>query len=187
MAKSIWEIPGAIDELKKLRAEGLSASRIADAMAFKFNHFVSRSAVCGKADRLDLGLSSKETQRFAARQMASRKRNKAKAEREASSPPKPSTPLRRALEMAPEPMPVTEPELVVDPKSRVGIEGLSKHQCRWPIGDPQEPDFHFCDQKQIGGISYCEFHARRAFQTPPTKSPRPFILYRPGVRLKEDA
>lgn len=182
---SIWKREGLVEELKKLHAEGLAHSRIADALSFKFNLDIGRGAVCGKVDRLKLGGRSKETQRFASRQLA---RKRAKARTEHKAPPQPSTtnPLRRALELAPEPLPVFEPEIVVDPKKRVGIEGLEKYQCRWPIGHPGEPDFHFCDRKQIGGISYCEIHARRAFQ-PPTRTPSPFRPYAPISKVKEDA
>ena len=34
------------------------------------------------------------------------------------------------------------------------------HQCRWPIGDPQSPEFHFCNNKRAEGWPYCEHHVR---------------------------
>mgnify|MGYP002620502744 CR=1 FL=1 len=39
--------------------------------------------------------------------------------------------------------------------------------CRWPIGDPQQADFHYCGKRKVDGYSYCDFHVRRASQ--PTK------------------
>ena len=36
--------------------------------------------------------------------------------------------------------------------------------CRWPIGDPGEPDFHFCGRKKFGSLPYCEHHVRMAYQ-----------------------
>ena len=36
--------------------------------------------------------------------------------------------------------------------------------CRWPIGDPGEPEFHFCGRKSCGTLPYCEHHARMAYQ-----------------------
>lgn len=38
------------------------------------------------------------------------------------------------------------------------------HDCRWPIGDPQGADFHFCGKQKVDGHPYCEFHVRRANQ-----------------------
>ena len=28
--------------------------------------------------------------------------------------------------------------------------------CQWPIGDPQEKDFHFCDATNVDGKPYCQ-------------------------------
>lgn len=44
------------------------------------------------------------------------------------------------------------------------IHTLTESCCRWPIGDPQKPDFHFCGRKRVALFSYCELHAQRAFQ-----------------------
>jgi GcrA cell cycle regulator len=164
------------ERLKTLLAEGHSAS----AMAVILGH-PSRSAVIGKVHRLGLSFAHSSPKR---------KRTKARVIRRAAPQPLKISPPRRALEMAPEPMPfVIVEEVVVPEKERVGVEGLGPHQCKWPIGDPQSPDFHFCHHKRIGGISYCETHAKRAFAQPPTASNRPFVLYKPGVRttVKEDA
>ena len=31
--------------------------------------------------------------------------------------------------------------------------------CQWPIGDPQEKDFHFCEAINVVGKPYCQEHA----------------------------
>jgi GcrA cell cycle regulator len=41
---------------------------------------------------------------------------------------------------------------------------LEKSDCRWPIGEPRHPDFHFCGAPQLDGRPYCELHWRMAFQ-----------------------
>ncbi len=61
--------------------------------------------------------------------------------------------------------PVAE-ELVIPLNERLTIQTLTECSCRWPIGDPQTPDFHFCNRNKVPGLPYCEFHARRAFQPP---------------------
>ncbi|WP_348533038.1 GcrA family cell cycle regulator [Hyphomicrobium sp. NDB2Meth4] len=39
---------------------------------------------------------------------------------------------------------------------------LLNNECRWPIGDPQQPDFHFCGEHKNDGQSYCPTHAALA-------------------------
>ncbi len=35
--------------------------------------------------------------------------------------------------------------------------------CQWPIGDPQEKDFHFCEDKVANGKPYCQKHCDIAY------------------------
>ncbi len=39
---------------------------------------------------------------------------------------------------------------------------LQPDECRWPIGDPQLPDFHFCGERKVDGHPYCAEHGARA-------------------------
>ena len=36
-------------------------------------------------------------------------------------------------------------------------------ECQWPIGDPQEKDFHFCDLDTVPGKPYCQDHCNVAY------------------------
>jgi hypothetical protein len=78
--------------------------------------------------------------------------------------------------------PYTPPaeELVIPLNERKSIQTLTEVSCRWPIGDPQLADFHFCGRNKITGLPYCDFHARRAFQ-PPQPRRRDREVYAPGV------
>jgi GcrA cell cycle regulator len=78
--------------------------------------------------------------------------------------------------------PYTPPaeELVIPLNERKSIQTLTEACCRWPIGDPQLADFHFCGRKKVTGLPYCEFHARRAFQ-PPQPRRRDREVFAPGV------
>lgn len=38
-----------------------------------------------------------------------------------------------------------------------------EERCRWPIGHPGEPGFHFCGEQAKGRHSYCDEHCRRAY------------------------
>lgn len=35
--------------------------------------------------------------------------------------------------------------------------------CLWPIGEPEEPDFHFCEAEVVPGKPYCAEHCARAY------------------------
>lgn len=41
---------------------------------------------------------------------------------------------------------------------------LTSRTCKWPIGDPADPDFHFCSVDAESGRSYCDFHHRLAYR-----------------------
>ena len=50
------------------------------------------------------------------------------------------------------------------------MASLKPNQCRWPIGDPDSNDFHFCGETVFSGKPYCYEHCRQAYQfTPPKK------------------
>ena len=159
-----------VDLLKKLWAEGLSASQIAGRIGG-----VTRNAVIGKVHRL--GLSGRAT---TSRTKTHRPRARlANAKRMAKSRfSHIGNPALRAL-YQPEAEPYVSPveELVIPVAERKCIQSLTEGDCRWPIGDPQHAEFHFCGKNKVAGLPYCEFHARRAFQPP-----QPRRRDRDGVR-----
>ncbi|KAB2939429.1 MAG: GcrA cell cycle regulator [Hyphomicrobium sp.] len=146
-----------VELLKKLWGEGLSASQIAGRLGS-----VTRNAVIGKVHRL--GLSGRATtsrmkshrprQRMASKRMA-------KARFSATG-----NPAFRALYQETEVYVPAVEEIVIPLAERKTIQTLVECSCRWPIGDPQASDFHFCGKNKVPGLPYCEFHARRAFQPP---------------------
>ncbi|HMN36868.1 MAG TPA: GcrA family cell cycle regulator [Hyphomicrobium sp.] len=147
-----------VELLKKLWGEGLSASQIAGRLGS-----VTRNAVIGKVHRL--GLSGRAT---TSRMKTVRPRSRmANAKRAAAKPrfAQIGNPAVRALYPtdAEPALPAVE-ELVIPVAERKTIQTLTECSCRWPIGDPQMPDFHFCGKAKVSGLPYCEFHARRAFQ-----------------------
>ncbi len=152
-----------VELLKKLWSEGLSASQIACRLTG-----VTRNAVIGKVHRL--GLSGRATtSRMKSHRARPRSANAAAAKRMA----KPSrfatngNPTVRALyQPDAEPFIPAVEELVIPIAERKTIQTLVECSCRWPIGDPQLADFHFCGKNKVPGLPYCEFHARRAFQPP---------------------
>ncbi len=147
-----------VELLKKLWSEGLSASQIAGRIGS-----VTRNAVIGKVHRL--GLSGRATtSRMKSHRPRSRMANTAK--RPATKPrfAQPGNPAVRALYMDVEVYVPPVEELVIPLAERKTIQTLTESSCRWPIGDPQAADFHFCGKTKLAVLPYCEFHARRAFQ-----------------------
>lgn len=68
------------------------------------------------------------------------------------------------------PIPPAPPRRLVPAKPSADIAGkttlldLSDKVCRWPMGHPGEPDFHFCGQPVNPGFPYCVEHCGRAYQ-----------------------
>lgn len=68
------------------------------------------------------------------------------------------------MKSAPAPIRI-EDDLNIPLGERKTVETLATNDCRWPFGDPMQPEFHFCGKHKVDGSPYCEFHMRRAFQT----------------------
>jgi GcrA cell cycle regulator len=47
---------------------------------------------------------------------------------------------------------------------KTSLLDLTDRICRWPMGHPGEPDFHFCGQAVNPGFPYCVEHCGRAYQ-----------------------
>ncbi len=68
--------------------------------------------------------------------------------------PIPPAPPRRLVPAKP------SPEIA----DKTSLLELSDKVCRWPMGHPGEPDFHFCGQPVNPGFPYCVEHCGRAYQ-----------------------
>jgi len=51
-----------------------------------------------------------------------------------------------------------------DIADKTSLLDLNDRVCRWPMGHPGEPDFHFCGDKVNPGFPYCVEHCGRAYQ-----------------------
>ncbi len=49
-------------------------------------------------------------------------------------------------------------DLIIPVGQRKTMTTLLPDDCRWPIGDPQIADFHFCGKRKVDGHPYCDFH-----------------------------
>lgn len=153
-----------IEQLRSLWQDGLSASQIAANLGG-----ITRNAVIGKAHRL--GLTGRPspiknwpvgiTRPKSARRVAK---------------PEPQVATQRVVlpvsqpvpKRAEAPMPAAPRE--VDEGPGATILTLTDRICKWPIGDPRHPDFHFCGRASAENLPYCADHARRAYQPPARRS-----------------
>ncbi|PZU06693.1 MAG: GcrA cell cycle regulator [Sphingobium sp.] len=68
------------------------------------------------------------------------------------------------------PIPPAPPRRLVPAKPSAEIAGktslldLTERICKWPMGHPGEPDFHFCGEPVNPGFPYCVEHCGRAYQ-----------------------
>jgi GcrA cell cycle regulator len=78
------------------------------------------------------------------------------------------------------PIPPAPPRRLVPAKpspevaDKTSLLDLNDRICKWPIGHPGEPDFHFCGQQANPGFPYCVDHCGVAYQAQlPRRDRRP--------------
>jgi len=78
------------------------------------------------------------------------------------------------------PIPPAPPRRLVPAKpspevaDKTGLLELNDRICKWPMGHPGEPDFHFCGQPANPGFPYCVQHCGVAYQAQlPRRDRRP--------------
>jgi GcrA cell cycle regulator len=134
--------------LRKLWAEGLSASQIAKQLGG-----VTRNAVIGKVHRL--GLAGRATPSRPAKRPVRTARPRVIG---------PSAPRLRMPSSEPRPIiPDLEPVRLEDGRAATVLT-LNESMCKYPIGDPTDPDFAFCGRGAAGNAPYCQDHSRLAYQ-----------------------
>jgi GcrA cell cycle regulator len=151
--------------LKKMWKEGKSAAEIAKTLG----KGVTRNAVIGKAHRM--GLSGRPSP---IKKPTPVKKEAAKKETSVKLPVG-----KKAAPVAPSKAPAAKNPLLVKEAEElkkiekeivplgggVALIDLTERMCKWPIGDPREPDFTFCGRGIRPGTPYCPDHAAMAYQT----------------------
>lgn len=174
-----------VEQLRKLWADGLSASQIAAQMGG-----VTRNAVIGKVHRLKLSSRGKST--------SSQPRVKKSAHAPILQSTRTSTRAgsigtgangasaigtsriggggaahamgATALKTEYQTNAVSAqviafaPPLVAPESKRLMLVELSENTCKWPIGDPMSAEFNFCGNDAGSSGPYCQFHAKLAYQ-----------------------
>src|SRR3954454_13736556 len=147
-----------VEMLKKLWADGLSASQIAAELGG-----ITRNAVIGKVHRLGLSGRAKSPSSAAPRP------RKARPHQHMMRVSRPAVRGNTALAHAYDLDAQAEPELVdnVVPMGQpLTLPELTEGTLPWPIGEPGQADFFFWSRRTITSLPYCAFHSRVAYQPP---------------------
>ena len=90
------------------------------------------------------------------------------------------------------PIPPAPPRRLVPAKPsaevahKTSLLELNERICKWPMGHPGEPDFHFCGKKANPGFPYCVDHCGVAYQAQmprrDRKPPPPLPFGGPRIR-----
>lgn len=155
-----------IEQLKDFWFKGRSAGEISTL----FDEAVSRSAVIGKIHRLGIQRRPGALHVNAKKSTKTRQAGMAKViAREFHTSvvwSRPAKPSLRDVTLEP----VAEViDLPIPLHQRKTISTLTPTCCRWPVGDPQAADFHFCGATKPPGLSYCQTHAQRAYRVVPVR------------------
>ncbi len=119
-------------------------------------------------------------------------RSAAPAPAPAAAPAQPQAPQQRIVSVGPggflrqgpgdqqPPIPPAPPRRLVPAKpsaevaDKTSLLDLNEKICKWPIGHPGEPDFHFCGAPANPGFPYCVEHCGVAYQAQiPRRDRRP--------------
>jgi GcrA cell cycle regulator len=140
-----------VELLKKLWADGLSASQIAAELGG-----ITRNAVIGKVHRLGLSGRAKSPSSSSPRPRKPRSSSMIRV---------PRAHIRGNTALAYDYVAEPEPELIEIPvEQRKNLLQLTEATCHWPVGDPGSTDFFFCGGQANDGSPYCNYHSRVAYQ-----------------------
>lgn len=173
--------------LLEMWARGGSASEIARALGgFEHTKDGGRSAVIGKANRIKApretdnvfwsdedvsllrllwsrGYRNREIAKKIGGTMTAGAVNTKASRLGFGAKPKITIPRKRdpfgRVEPKPEPPPSVD-DMNIPLEQRKTFMELTAQTCRWPVGDPQKPDFFFCGAPPTSESSYCRHHHR---------------------------
>lgn len=141
---------------------GMTASQIAE----QLGEGVTRNAVIGKAHRLALESrpspvkGGEEAAAPAAKSPTPAAKEAAAKPAEAAAPAASSAPAAAPAVAKP----AAKPARRAGKAAKVSLLDLNERICKWPIGHPGEPDFHFCGKPVQASFPYCSEHCALAYQ-----------------------
>ena len=136
-----------VNKLKELWDQGLPTAQIGKLLGF------TKNAVVGKAHRIGLERRPSPIRRTAAKP----DRKKARS------------PVMPKLNFENDNKEQSRESLLLKsfrPVEKNLIVSSIKRGCEWPVGHPDEPDFHFCNKERFDDKPYCLDHCAIAYVVP---------------------
>src|SRR5688572_25532939 len=191
-----------IDRLKELWSNGMTASQIADELGgVSRNAVIGKAHRLGLQSRpspvkpnepapAPAAKAPSEAPQPAPSSAPPAEAAEPAARPAAAAPPQPPQPQIRSigpggfLRQGPgdqqSPIPPAPPRRLVPAKpsaevaDKTSLLDLNEKICKWPLGHPGEPDFHFCGRPANPGFPYCVEHCGVAYQAQlPRRDRRP--------------
>jgi GcrA cell cycle regulator len=164
----VWMENPELDEILKSRWKTFSSSEIASALNAQFGTNLTRNAVIGRINRLGLAEKRSWMPKIYKKRL--------------SNSPSRGAPARPKYDVE---LPDLLSDLQTPIEQRKSLLELTAETCRWPIGDPQSPEFFFCGGKIHEGKPYCTGHCAVAFNyvkaSRPPKHKQPFYQREAGA------
>lgn len=179
----------ALKKLKSLIGKGLSTSEIGRRLG------MSKNAVVGKLNRLgwnakaggvvaagaDVKTATKKIEKANKSEKKSADKNaitkiakKTAVKKDTVKPEKKQKQNKESSKIKPQNLDskISEKSLAAHQRivqHSLEMASLKPNQCRWPIGDPDSENFHFCGEAVFVGKPYCYEHCKQAYQFAPPK------------------
>ena len=145
-----------VSRLKELWDQGLPTAQIGKLLGF------TKNAVVGKAHRIGLERRPSPIRRTAVK--PDRKK--------ARSPIMPKLNFEKANEVSEGNYSEVK---MYQPKIKNVLSTSSKRGCEWPMGHPDENEFHFCNKERFDEKPYCLEHCAVAYVIPEKEQSKPVI------------
>ena len=133
--------------LKELWDQGLPTAQIGKLLGF------TKNAVVGKAHRIGLERRPSPIRRTAIKP----DRKKARS---------PVIPLLNFEKKDPEQKEINSIKKTFQPSIKNLFVSNTKRRCEWPLGHPDEAEFHFCNKERFEDKPYCLDHCAVAYVIP---------------------
>ena len=157
---SVWT-EANVERLKSLWAEGkLKTPQIAEAMGFSKNQVICKLHRLGIQGQSGVKNPTFRQSKYNTRASESTKPRRPKKSRAAKAVAVRERPVRSKIKAR------IETDFALPETGAFGSEAvaaLNASSCRWPVGDPRQPNFRFCGAEKTAGSSYCSHHHAHAY------------------------